>query len=345
MLHVALSHRFPGTEIAVEFSVPPGVTALFGPSGAGKSSVLAAVAGLLRPDRATITLDGDPLPEAAHRRRVAVVFQEPRLFPHLSVRGNLAFGQRWAAPGGPAPDRITALLGLTALLDRRPAKLSGGEAQRVAIARALLSNPRVLLMDEPLSALDAPRKAEILPWIEALAETRLPILYVTHALSEIVRLAGRMVVIDRGRQRAEGTVEDLLSDPGLAPLFGPSETGSVLRARVAETAPDGLARLVTEGGELHLPVQAAPGSQLRLRLLAQDILLSRDRPQGLSALNILAARILRLEGDEGTVLVQLGLGPQRLLARVTRRSAEAMGLAPGQEVHAIVKTVALWRDV
>ncbi|NBZ87932.1 molybdenum ABC transporter ATP-binding protein [Stagnihabitans tardus] len=341
-LRIAIQHRFPGAEIAVDFSVPPGVTALFGPSGAGKSSVLMAIAGLLRPDRATITLDGAALPRAPHRRRVAVVFQEARLFPHMSVRQNLGFGLRWAPQGGPALGEVAGLLGLTALLDRHPATLSGGEAQRVAIGRALLSHPQVLLMDEPLSALDAPRKAEILPWLEALAaRTRIPLLYVSHALPEIARLAARMVVIDRGRIRAEGRLEEILSDPDLAPLIGLTEMGAVIEAEVAETAPDGLARLITPGGPLFLAVQAAPGARLRLRLAAQDIILSHARPEGLSALNILTARILRLNSGEGSVLVQLGMGESRFLARVTQRSAQAMDLRPGQEVHAILKTVAL----
>jgi molybdate transport system ATP-binding protein len=345
MLRVKLEHRFPGARLSVDFTVPPGVTALFGPSGAGKSSVLLAVAGLLRPDRAEITLDGSPLPAAPHRRRTAVVFQEARLFPHLSVRQNLTFGTRWAPPGGPGFAEVTDLLGLGALLDRPPLTLSGGEAQRVAIGRALLSHPQVLLMDEPLSALDAPRKAEILPWLEALvAKTRLPVLYVSHALPEIARLAQRMVVLDRGSQRAEGAVEDLLSDPDLAPLIGLTEAGSVIEAVVSGTDLDGLTRAETPGGPLFLPLAAAPGATLRLRLPAQDIILSRSRPEGLSALNILKARILHLSEAEGTMLVQLALGPQRFLARITPRSARALSLAPGQEVHAILKTVALARS-
>lgn len=343
-LRVAIQHRFPGAEIAVDFSVPPGVTALFGPSGAGKSTVLMAIAGLIKPDRATITLEGAALPPEPHRRRVAVVFQEARLFPHLTVRQNLSFGQRWARPGGPTLPEVASLLGLDVLLNRSPATLSGGEAQRVAIGRALLSHPQVLLMDEPLSALDAPRKAEILPWLEALAaRTRIPLVYVSHALPEIARLAARMVVIDKGRQRAEGRLEDILSDPGLAPLIGLDEVGSVIEAEVAETAPDGLTRLITPGGPLFLAVPAAPGARLRLRLPAQDILLSRARPEGLSALNILSARILRLEASGASVLVQLAMGEQRFLARITPRSALALDLQPQQEVHAILKTVALAR--
>ena len=346
MLKAALSHRFGGLDLEAEFTVPAGVTALFGPSGAGKSTIIHALAGLFRPERAVITLNGRALQDLApHRRRTAVVFQEPRLFPHLSVRQNLSYGRRWAPPGGPGLADVVALLGLGALLDRAPATLSGGEAQRVAIGRALLSNPDLLLMDEPLSALDAPRKAEILPWLEALvAETRLPVLYVSHALPEIVRLADRMILLEAGRVRAEGGLAGLLSDPALAGLFGPGEAGAVIEAVAAERAADGLTRFVTPGGPLFLGLTAAPGARVRLRLAAQDIILSHGRPEGLSALNILQGRITDLTSAEGGVLVRLALGEEALLARITRRSAETLGLAPGQLVHAIVKTVALARD-
>lgn len=340
MLRVQITHRAP--HLRVDFSVPAGVTALFGPSGAGKTSVLMAVAGLLRADQAEITLDGQALPQAPHRRRIGMVFQEPRLFPHLSLRQNLTYGQRWARPGGPDLDQVTALLGLDGLLSRPIAALSGGEAQRVSIGRALLSNPAVLLMDEPLSALDATRKAEILPWLESLAETtRLPVLYVSHSMTEIARLARRMVVIDQGQQRAEGALEEILSDPGLVGLIGLSEAGSVIPAMAGPRAADGLTEVTTRGGLLYLPLNVAPGTRLRLRLPAQDILLSRARPQGLSALNILQARILQVTEAEGQALIQLAMGEDRFLARLTLRSTRALGLAPGQEIHAVLKTVAL----
>lgn len=348
MLELALSHRFADMALDLAFTAPEGVTALFGASGAGKSSVIHAVAGLIRCEQARIVLNGRVLEDARtrlapHRRRCAVVFQDARLFPHLTVRQNLLYGARHAPPGGLKLDQVVGLLGLSALLDRRPATLSGGEAQRTAIGRALLANPELLLMDEPLSALDAPRKAEILPFLESLTAARAcPILYVSHSLAEVARLANHMVVLDRGRVLAQGALEAVLSDPALAPLLGLGEMGSVITATVSGTEPDGLTRLETPGGPIFLPgLHAATGARLRLRLPAQDVILSRARPEGLSALNILSTRILTLTEAEGSALVQLALGDQKFLARLTRRSVAALGLEPGQEAYAILKTVAL----
>lgn len=349
MLEIALKHRFADMALDLAFIAPAGVTALFGRSGAGKSSVIHAVAGLLRCDQAQITLNGRVLDGAGrhlppHRRRTATVFQDARLFPHLSVRQNLTYGQRYAPDGGLGLEEVTSLLGLAPLLARRPATLSGGEAQRVAIGRALLSNPALLLMDEPLSALDAPRKAEILPFLESLTRrAACPILYVSHSLPEVARLASHMVVLDKGRLVAEGSLQQILSDPALAATIGLPEMGSVITATVTGLDPDGLTRLATPGGPLFLPglAAAAPGSTLHLRLPAQDVILSRQRPEGLSALNILACEVLSLTEAEGSILVQLGLGPQKFLARITPRSALTLNLRPGEAAFAILKTVAL----
>ena len=207
-LAVALRHRFGTATLDIAFDVPtPGVTALFGPSGVGKSSVLAAIAGLLRPDACRVTLDGERLADTeagiwqpTERRRVGFVFQDARLFPHLSVAANLRYGLRRAGAGATGFDEVVALLGLSALLARRPHTLSGGERQRVAIGRALLAQPRLLLMDEPLASLDAARKDEILPYLARLdTALRLPILYVTHALDEVAQLADSVVLLAAGR--------------------------------------------------------------------------------------------------------------------------------------------------
>ena len=350
-LSVAIAHAFPGFTLDVAFDAPPGVTALFGRSGSGKTTVVNAVAGLLMPDRGRISAGAAVLFDRAsgvalppHQRRLGYVFQDARLFPHLTVRQNLTYG-RWFAPkGGVTLEAVVDLLGIGALLDRHPVALSGGEKQRVAIGRALLSNPRLLLMDEPLAALDEARKAEILPWLERLRDgTDIPILYVSHAMAEVARLATTLVVMDGGRIRAAGPVADMLADPALAPVLGLREAGSILPARVAAHEGDGLTRLETAAGPVWLPhVDAGVGSAVRIRIAAQDVILSRARPEGLSALNVLPATVTALRmGDGPGALIRLSVGGDPLLVRITRRSAVAMGLAEGAEVFAIVKSVSV----
>lgn len=344
-LRVKIRHRFAGFALDVDLTAPPGLTCLFGRSGSGKTTVINAVAGLLRPDQADITLDGAPLHDLpTHRRRVGYVFQDARLFPHLTVAQNLAYGARVRRQPLRDLDRVVDLLGIAALLPRRPGALSGGERQRVAIGRALLSDPQLLLMDEPLASLDEPRKAEILPYIEALRDqSGLPILYVSHALAEVARLATTIAVLEGGRLVASGPAAQLLSDPQSAPLLGVRDAGSILVARIEAQEADGLTRLATAAGPLWLPRIDGPlGHTVRIRIAAQDVILSRSRPEGLSALNVLPATIRALrEGDGPGALVQLDLAGQYLLARITRRSAAAMGLQPGQTVFAIVKSVAV----
>ncbi len=352
MLSVDLEHRFPGLHLSARFEAPPGVTALFGRSGSGKTTLVNAVAGLLQPDRGRIGLDGELLLDTAarlslppHRRRMGYVFQEGRLFPHLTVRQNLRYGG-WFAPRGADGaefDRIVTLLGIGSLLDRRPSHLSGGEKQRVALGRAILSRPRLLLMDEPLAALDEARKAEILPYLERLRdELRLPILYVSHSMAEIARLATTVVLLEAGRVTASGPVAEVLADPALAPGFGLREAGAILRARVAAQEEDGLTRLDCASGPVWLPHLAAPaGSEIRLRILAQDVMLALTRPEGISALNILPATVRELRAGEGGVMVQLAAGGEPILARITRRSAERLALAPGMPVFAVLKAVSV----
>jgi len=350
-LSVEIAHGFAGFALDVAFDAPPGVTALFGRSGSGKTTVVNAVAGLLMPDRGRIVAGGAVLFDRAggvalppHRRRLGYVFQDARLFPHLSVRQNLTYGQRFAPAGGVGLDAVVEMLGIGALLERRPGALSGGEKQRVAIGRALLSNPRLLLMDEPLAALDEARKAEILPWIERLRDgTDIPILYVSHSMAEVARLATTLVVMDQGRIRAAGPVAEVLADPGLAPVLGLREAGSILSARVVAQEEDGLTRLETAGGPVWLPrIEAAVGSALRVRIAAQDVIIARGRPEGISALNVLPAVVAAVRmGDGPGALVRLSVGGDALLVRITRRSAAALELREGVEVFAIVKSVSV----
>jgi molybdate transport system ATP-binding protein len=344
MLEVAVKHRFAGMELDVAFDAPAGLTALFGQSGAGKSSVINAVAGLLRADHARVVLDGEEISALpVHKRRIGYVFQEARLFPHLSVRGNLGYG-RWFRRGGLELGRVVALLGLEALLERRPLGLSGGEKQRVAIGRALLSNPRLLLMDEPLSALDGARKAEILPYLERLRdEMGLPILYVSHALPEVARLATTVVVLEAGRLRRIGPAAEVLGDPALAPVLGLREAGALITARLVAQEEDGLSRLQTAAGPVFLPrVAARIGAELRLRVPAQDVMIALSAPVGISALNVLPVVVAAIRMGEGPgAIVTLDLGGETLLARVTRRSVLALGLVVGLPVFAVLKSVAL----
>jgi len=357
-LSVSLRHGFPGFALDAAFDAPEGITALFGRSGSGKTTIINALAGLLTPQDGrivageTVLLDtraGICLPP--HLRRVGYVFQDHRLFPHLTVRQNLLFGRWFArhtpAPGQPDPDRIIDLLGIRPLLDRRPGALSGGEKSRVAIGRAILSHPRLLLMDEPLAALDEARKAEILPYLERLRdELSLPILYVSHSMAEVARLATTLVLIDSGRVSAQGSAAALLGDPATARTLGLREAGAILTARLVAQEADGLSRLDCAAGPLWLPrIDVAPGTQVRLRILAQDVMLATERPEAISALNILPATVSDLRvGDGPGALVQLDAGGEPLLARITRRSAGTLSLAPGRPVFAILKAVSVAQE-
>ena len=350
-LSVQLRHALPGLALDIAFDAPAGVTSLFGPSGAGKTSVINAVAGLTRPDHARITLEGDVLTDTAarifqpvHRRRVGYVFQEGRLFPHLDVRRNLTYGPRvTGTPMGTAAfDNVVALLGVGALLDRKPSQLSGGEKQRIAIGRALLSRPRLLLLDEPLAALDEARKAEILPYLERIRdEAEVPMLHVSHSPTEVARLATTVVVIEAGRVVRAGPAAAIMADPSLTPT-GPRGVGALLTARVVAHHDDGLTEIDAGGVRLFLPgLSCAPGTGLRLRVAAHDVILSRTAPQGLSALNILPGTVVELRPSDGPgTIVALETPAGRLLARITRRSVAALRLAPGVEAHAILKSVA-----
>jgi molybdate transport system ATP-binding protein len=356
MLEVDIEHRLGAFELDIHFRSGRGLTALFGRSGAGKTSVVNAIAGLVRPERGRIVVDGAVLLDTergirapAHRRRMGYVFQEGRLFPHLTVRQNLLFG-RWFAPGfAPAVrlDDVVDLLGIGTLLDRRPGRLSGGEKQRVAIGRALLAGPRLLLMDEPLASLDARRKDEILPYIERLRDQAgVPIVYVSHAVAEVSRLASTIVLISDGRVRAVGPLQEVMGRAELYPMAGRFEAGAVLAVSVAaHDARWGLTELAGAFGKLTVPRLPAPiGAALRVRIRARDVILAATPPTGISALNVLAGRVEAVVPIEDAALeVQLCLGDERLLARVTRRSGATLGLVPGREVFAVIKTVAIDR--
>lgn len=352
-LSVSLSHRYEGFHLDLAFEAGPGVTAIFGPSGAGKSTVAQAIAGLLRPDQGRVSMNDRVLMDdttfvPASKRRVGYVFQDGRLFPHMNVAKNLRFGVRFAPKAHDASHetKIVEMLGLQALLERRPHQLSGGEKQRVALARALLSQPEVLLLDEPLSALDEPRKEAILPYLERLRDqVSMPIIYISHSVAEVARLADQMIILKAGQKVADGPLEEVLSDPAALPFVGVREAGSVLTARVEEHCKDGLSRLSISGGELHLPgISASVGERVRVRILAQDVLISLDEPRGLSSRNVVPVEVSALHRGYGPgVAVQLVTGQDRLLARITARAAEEMALRPGVQCFAILKATAVPR--
>ena len=340
-----------------ELAVPArGITALFGPSGAGKTTILRCIAGLERSRDGYVALDGECWQDEArgrfvppHQRACGYVFQEASLFSHLSVRGNLDYARRRRSRAGPTVDfdHIVDVLGLAPLLGRAPRGLSGGERQRVAIGRALLASPRLLLMDEPLASLDASRKREILYHIEQLRdELGIPIIYVSHAIDEVVRLADTMVVISEGRNVASGSVAALSSRLDLRPYLGRFEAGAVLEATVAgHDLAYGITRLCFDGGELHASdVDALVGERLRVRIRARDVSLALSAPRDASFLNVLPAKVDEIGETKGAgVDVAVCVGATRLVARVTRKSVDALGLVPGKSVFALVKSVAIDR--
>jgi len=355
-LEVDIRHRFGAFALEARFTTDSRLTALFGRSGAGKTSLVNIIAGLLRPDRGKVVIDGRVLVDTAHgvfipkhRRRIGYVFQEPRLFPHLTVRQNLLYG-RWFTPAAERREsfeHVIELLGIGALLDRGPALLSGGERQRVAIGRALLTSPRLLLMDEPLASLDEARKSEILPYIVRLRDaSRVPIVYVSHSVPEITRLATTMVLLSDGKVAAAGALPAIMGRLDLFPLTGRYEAGAVLEMQVA--AHDEVFELTTlrsAAGELRVPrIDIGLGAPLRVHIRARDVLLALKPPEELSALNVLSGRIAEIGGLDGAVAdVRIDLNGETLLARVTRLTLHRLDLVPGRPVFAVVKTVAIDR--
>ena len=351
-IEVSLRHRFGPFELDSAFRIEKhGVTALFGPSGSGKTTIINMVAGLLRPDHGRIVIDSEVLLDTdaqifvpARLRRTGYVFQDSRLFPHLTVENNLLFGAR-RAPGGATPPAladIVDLLGLAPLLGRKPAKLSGGEKSRVALGRALLSGARLLLLDEPLAALDAKRKSEIIPWLERLRDSvRLPMIYVTHSIDEVSRLAENLIVLHDGRVAASGSVFDLLSDPALGPVM-PAH-GAIFPAAVLEHRSDGLTALGFDGGVILVShVVRPPGSKLRVRIAADDVILARQRPEAISANNVLSARVEPGHVQTATHAdVRLCCGSTKFVARITRASCDRLALKEGETIFAIIKSVAV----
>ena len=338
----------------LDLSLPGrGITALFGHSGSGKTTCLRVLAGLERPPGGYCAVSDEVWQDESrrhfvppHRRAIGVVFQESSLFAHLDVQDNIEFGAKRV----PAAARrfhlgeVCELLGIGHLLKRSPLSLSGGERQRAAIARALLAAPRLLLLDEPLAALDQQRKEEILPYLERLhRELALPMIYVSHSRDEVARLADHLVLLDSGRCVASGPLKSVLGRLDL-PTALSDDAAVVIDATVAEHASDGLTRLRFAGGEIHVSQRhEALGTALRCRIHARDVSLALVPQSQSSILNCVAASVCELAATDtpGHVMVRLDAGGEVLLARITRRSAEALAIRPGLAVHAQIKAVAL----
>jgi molybdate transport system ATP-binding protein len=337
-----------------------GVTALFGPSGCGKTVVLRCIAGLIRVKDGYFNIGGeiwqdrDQIFIPTYQRPLGYVLQEASLFPHLSVRRNLLFGAPRQQPADRPTidfDEVVDLLGIRALLDRSPRNLSGGERQRVGMGRALLTQPKLLLMDEPLSALDRKTKSEILPFIEKLRDHfSVPIFYVTHDMTEVERLADLRVLLERGHIVAAAALSELQSDPS-SPLAASREAAVTLKGMVEASDPKfGVANVSIPGGMLIAPPPPPPrdavGEPRRIRILASDVSLARDKPSRSSILNVLPGRVVAmkpLDGYEALVVVALGENGEgaRLLSRMTQKSWAELGLAEGQKVYAQVKYISL----
>jgi molybdate transport system ATP-binding protein len=355
MLNVTVAMRRGTFALAVSFSAPtPGIVAIFGRSGCGKTTLIDILAGLLEPDAGDIRLDGLVLLDSARRysmpaqrRRMGYVFQDARLFPHLDVRGNLRYGEK-RAPARPHAisfDEVTALLGLAPLLARRPYTLSGGERQRVALGRALLSQPRLLLLDEPLASLDASRRDEVLPYLEALRDRlSIPMIYVSHQFDEVLRLANHVVLLESGSVVAQGSIDEVSLRPELRAIVGTEAVGAVLEGVIVQVdTTSGLAELQLGNGTLRLSApDARVGSRARVQLLARDLILATEPARGLSVRNSIAGVVRDIRAEEHEAkLVTVDIGGACVLSRVTREAVESLQLRAGCPVWVLVKAVSM----
>ena len=353
MLRVQLRKRRGEFSLDVDFHAPvPGVTALFGRSGCGKSTLISLIAGLLSPDSGHVQIGDEVLVDTtrqfeldARHRRIGVVFQDARLFPHFSVLGNLQYGaKRQPRDGVVKYDDVVTMLGLGALLTRRPHELSGGEKQRVALGRALLAQPRLLLLDEPLASLDLARREEVLPYFEKLRDAlAIPIVYVSHQFDEVLRLATRVVLMDAGRVLADGELAAVSRHAALREIVGPDAVGAVMSGVVERIDEAGLTVVRVGDAELLVDEAAEVGQRIQIQVLARDVIVASARPVGLSVRNAVAARVVSVTPDVGrAVLVELDIGrTATLLARITSRASQELELSAGKQVWALIKAVSL----
>ncbi|MBC7984349.1 MAG: molybdenum ABC transporter ATP-binding protein [Candidatus Obscuribacterales bacterium] len=353
MLRLQIKKQRGAFALDVNISAPtPGVVALFGRSGCGKSTLVSLIAGLLSPDSGRIELNGELLFDNASNlslpveaRRIGYVFQDARLFPHYTVLGNLQYGlKRASGTQLIGQEETIALLGLEALLARRPHELSGGEKQRVALGRALLSQPRLLLLDEPLASLDVARREEVLPYLERLRDRlAIPMVYVSHQFDEVLRLATHVVVLDNGRVAVEGDINEVSLSPALRSIVGPEAVGAVIDGKVLSLdVQNALADIAIGSGVLRVHADTQVGNRVRVQMLARDIILATQEPKGLSVRNSLAGIVGKIERDDvHSDLVYVNIGAAIVMARITRVATQALQLALGTKVWVLVKAVSM----
>ena len=352
-IHACVRLAYPGFALDVDLKLPGhGVSALFGHSGSGKTTLLRCIAGLEAASVGRIEINGELWQDSAagvfvptHKRALGYVFQEASLFAHLSVRRNLEYGMRRAGANKVSWEQAVELLGIGHLLERMPGRLSGGERQRVGVVRALLTSPRLLLLDEPLAALDLKRKNEILPYLERLHdELDIPVLYVSHSPDEVARLADPVVLLDRGAAIAQGGLAETLARLDLPTAFTDDACAVVDAVVAAHDKRYHLTRLEFQGGSVRVALRPEPiGRRLRFRVHARDVSLALERLDGSTIINLLPVTVIAV-ADADTpahVLVRLDLAGTPLLARITRLSRDQLGVAAGKHMWAQIKSVAL----
>jgi molybdate transport system ATP-binding protein len=354
MLKVAAKKQRGTFLLDAKFELPtPGVVALFGRSGCGKTTLVNVIAGLLAADGGLVELDDSVLLDterginvAPERRRIGYVFQDARLFPHLRVEANLRYAlKRAAVTAFVGVDRVVDLLDLGPLLGRRTHELSGGERQRVAIGRALLSQPSLLLLDEPLASLDASRREEVLPYLETLRDQlTIPMVYVSHNFDEVLRLATHLVLMEAGKTIAQGNLSEMSLHPRVRALVGTDAVGAIVDGTVlGSDSSSGLTRVQVGQGELKVQYgELAPGTRLRVQLLARDLIVATEPPRQISVRNSLSGVITSVANDvDDSDLIGIDIGGILIMARVTKAATRELGLAAGKRVWALVKTASL----
>ncbi|WP_415890808.1 molybdenum ABC transporter ATP-binding protein ModC [Neptuniibacter sp. SY11_33] len=356
MLKVALDTQLGDLKMECDFELPrSGVTVIFGRSGAGKTSLINYISGLLKPHQGRISLNGRDLTNTEtkrflppEKRSIGYVFQEALLFPHYSVQGNLLYGSEYT-PEDEKFQSVVEMLDIQALLQRLPNTLSGGEKQRVAIGRALLSDPGLLLMDEPLASLDLPRKKELLPYLAKLAkEVELPILYVTHSLEEIIQLADYLVLLEQGKILQFGNVEEVWSSEQMRPWLSGDTRSSLFNATLDHHHPRHAMSCLNISHSTKLWMRALdmpPGTALRVRIKANDVSLSKEQPQQTSIRNILPATIMQIDEESShQIEVVLNIGGCKLWSHITCWALTELNLKVGDKVYAQIKGISVTQE-